>query len=423
MAGKQGMNFLKITGLGILVMAATGAGYDQKYGGALQTSSAIATWAGDGTPGDDGDGHNRMLSCINQPMEMVFAPDGVSYLLDWNNHRIRRVRPDGTLQTVMGTHLPGDWPCQNPMDPKKCEVPLNGTVPGKVLPLNHPTDMAFAPGGTAYIAAWHNHKVYRFDPSTDMVTVVSGQQKPGFTGDGGPAFKAKLNFPSSLVMDSRGNLFVSDQRNNRIRRIANDPDRTITTVAGASMPPTASGYGGDNGPARSAILALTTDKKQKGADNPPPGGGLAMDDRGNLYISDTFNHCIRKVVPGKDGIIGDGDPAEEIITTVAGTCTVAGFGGDDGPAVRAKLDTPYDIDFGPDGRLYVADTGNNVIRAVDLAKGTIVTVAGSSVAGFSGDGGPAVSAKLRTPYGIAFDAAGHLYILDTMNNRIRLVSN
>ena len=293
---------------------------------------------------------------------------------------------------------------------------------GTTLSQNHPTDMVFAPDGTAYLAAWHDHKVERYDPATGTVTIVAGQQLPGFGGDGGPARNAKLNFPSSLVMDAAGNLFVSDQRNNRIRRIAADADRTITTVAGSSSPPSASGYGGDDGPATAALLALTAYNEAGGADNPPPGGGLAMDGVGNLYVADTFNHCIRKVSPGTDRIIGDGESNEEIITTVAGRCTVSGYEGDGGPAKGGKFDRPFDLDIGPDGRLYVADTGNHVIRAINLTTGIVLTVTGTGMPGFSGEGGPATAAQLRGPYGIAFDRSGNLFIVDTLNNRIRIVA-
>jgi sugar lactone lactonase YvrE len=376
---------------------------------------AIGTWAGDGTQGYDGGGLVLTESWFNQPMELAFGPDGYAYIVDWNNHRIRRVKIDNTIESVIGTDLPGDWPCQNPSDPADCEVPLDGTIDGTNLSLNHPMDIAFAGDGTAYIAAWHNHKVLRYDLATGIVSITAGGQQPGFSGDNGPAAGALLNFPASLVVDAFGNIFVSDERSNRIRRIADDADRTITTVAGSSSPPSASGYAGDGGPATSALLALTAHDELGGADNPPPGGGLAMGEDGSLYVADTFNHCIRKIVPGSDGVIGEGDPAEEIITTVAGTCTVGG-------SSDGSFNGPYDLDFGPDGRLYVADAGNHLVQAIDLSTGLVEAVAGTGEGGFSGDGGLPTEAKLQEPYGIAFDTEGLLYIVDTLNNRIRLVS-
>jgi sugar lactone lactonase YvrE len=311
--------------------------------------------------------------------------------------------------------IPGDWPCSDATDPVNC--------PGKSLRLNHPMDLVFKSDGSFFLAAWHNHKVEDYNAATGTVSIIAGQSSPGFIGDGGPAEDAKMNFPDSAVPDSAGNLLVSDERSNRVRRISGT-DRTIITVVGANNPPVTSGYSGDNDPATAALLAIAPYNEAGGADNPPPGGGLALDANGNLYLADTYNNCIRKVAPGSDGIIGDGDPAEEAITTLAGSCgeLTIGYNGDGGPALSAAFNHPHDLDFGPDGRLYLTDSGNHVVRAIDLTTGIVTTVAGTGTAGFSGDGGPATAAQLREPYGIAFDAAGNFYIVDTLNNRIRIVA-
>jgi streptogramin lyase len=170
-----------------------------------------------------------------------------------------------------------------------------------------------------------------------------------------------------------------------------------------------------------AKLALAPYTKVDGADNPPPGGALALRADGTLFISDTFNHCIRSVAPGSDGIVGDGDPAEEIISTVAGQCTSVGFAGDGGPGRSALLNLPEDLEIGPDGKLYIADTANHVVRRLDLDTGNIDRVAGTGERGFSGDLGPPEAALLNSPYGLGFDASGGLYIVDTLNNRIRVI--
>ncbi|HVU03193.1 MAG TPA: hypothetical protein VHE30_15640 [Polyangiaceae bacterium] len=393
----------------------------------------IETWAGTGTQGSNGDGKGRLETWLNQPMELAFSPDGSALLVDWNNHCVRRVTED-VVESVIGLDMPGDWPCVDPAEPTRCQVPLSGTVPGDQLALNHPMDVAFDEGGFL-LAAWHDHKVMRYDDGTGDVSVLSGLMEPGPAvapppadgsapppnppGDGGPAAKAPLNFPSSIVIQPDGGILVSDERNNRIRRIAPDGPRTITTVAGAAP---AAGTDADGVPATKALLSLTTSEVVSGADNPPPGGAIALADDGTLYVADTFHHAVRRIQPGADGLVGVGDPAEELISTVAGTRGVNGYDGDGGPATAASLNQPFDVELGPDGALYVADTKNHVVRRVDLESGTIETIAGTNAPGFSGDRGPAKEARLRDPYGLAFDAAGDLFIADTMNDRIRRVA-
>lgn len=169
-------------------------------------------------------------------------------------------------------------------------------------------------------------------------------------------------------------------------------DRIIETIAGAGL----AGYSGDGGPAINAQIREAT--------------GLAVDADGNVYFADTNNHVIRRI--DRNGVI----------TTVAGTPTQSGFGGEGGPATAAKLATPTDVAVAPDGSLYIADNGNHVVRRIDRATGVINTVAGTpNVAGFSGDGGLATAATLRSPSSVAVDRLGNLYIADSFNYRIRRV--
>ena len=406
---------------GLAFVFAVAAGCASSSGSPTISSGAIGTWMGDGTQGYDGDGKIPALSWINQPTDLTFGPDGRAYIVDWNNHRIRRLRADGTLETFIGHNLPGDWDCQNPADATNCAVPMTATIPCSELALNHPMAIQFAADGTGYLAAWHNHKLEAFDPSASTVHIVAGGQAPGYAGDGGPAASSRLNFVDSVAIDKNGNVFIGDERNRRIRRIGTDAARTIIDVAGTSPAPPSSGYAGDGGPATAARLALAPYTVVDGADNPPPGGSMVFGPDGTLYVSDSFNHCIRKISPGSDGIIGDGNPGEEIISTVAGQCTTSGSSGDGGPAAKALLNLPEDLEFGPDGKLYFADTGNHVVRRLDLAAGTIDRFAGTGKSGFSGDYGSPLQAQLASPYGLAFDAAGNLYIADTLNNRIRIV--
>jgi hypothetical protein len=257
------------------------------------------------------------------------------------------------------------------------------------------------------LTTWHTHKLRELDPATGLVVVTCGRGA-GFAGDGGPASaaSARMNQPVQSAVAPDGTIYTLDQRNQRIRKI--DASGIITTVVGAPtdgdgdglMDP---GFAGDGGPPAQALIGQPT------GTNPQPGGGLVMDDQGRLYFSDTLNERIRRV-----------DLALDVIETIAGT-GLAGYSGDGGLALDAQINNPRDLEFGPDGRLYLADEYNHRIRAIDLAAGTITTVAGNGTPGFSGDGGPATSAQLRKPAGIGFDANGVLYIADTDNNRIRRV--
>jgi sugar lactone lactonase YvrE len=218
-----------------------------------------------------------------------------------------------------------------------------------------------------------------------------------YSGDGGPATSANLYYPRALCCDAIGNLYITDESNHRIRRVA--ANGIITTVAGDG--PTRDiaegwgpgGYSGDGGAATSAHL------------NYPY--GAALDAAGNLYIADTDNERIRKV------------NTNGIITTVAGNGTNL-YTGDGGPATNASLSAPTGVALDAADNLYIADQGNNRIRRVDT-NGIITTVAGNGIATYAGDGGAATNASLNVPFNVAFDASGNLYVVDWNNNRIRRV--
>ena len=239
-----------------------------------------------------------------------------------------------------------------------------------------------APVTCLLLAAWP-----AFSQNTIQTFAGSGSQ--AFGGDGGQAAVAALNHPRGLVVDSSGTVYVADADNLRIRRIT--ANGIISTVAGNGLP----GNSGDGGLATNASLSSLT--------------GLALDTAGNLYIADAHNMCVRKVTLGG------------IITTVAGTNGVQGFSGDGGPATSARLNVPAAVMYSG-GNLYIADSSNQRIRRVS-ANGTITTIAGSSAtAGFAGDGGPATSASLAFPLGMAMDSLGNLYFADGDNNRVRRIS-
>ncbi|MCU1259836.1 MAG: repeat containing protein [Bryobacterales bacterium] len=224
------------------------------------------------------------------------------------------------------------------------------------------------------------------------ITTLAGTGTGGYAGDGAAATSAQLNAPFALAVDAPGSVYVADEFNSRVRRIT--PAGIISTVAGNGT----NGYTGDGGPAASAELSDPS--------------GLAFDSAGNLYIADTGNNVVRKMTP-------DGN-----ISTIAGSNSLgAGYTGDGGPATGAQLNNPSGLAVDSRGDLYIADTSNNVVRMVDT-QGNISTIAGnnSAATGFSGDGGPATSAVLYNPIGVAVDSAGNLYVADGGNSRVRLVS-
>jgi sugar lactone lactonase YvrE len=358
-------------------------------------SGTICSWVGMGGEGAfNGDGLAMRQSALYWPMDLEFDATNRAYILDWQNHRVRRVNTDGKLETVIGTDEIGDGP-----DSGDENVPPG--VLGTSVNLNHPTDIQFAPDGTLYLAAWHNHKVRHYDPATKLMDVSCGAG-PGFKGDGMPAAGALLYHPKGMALSPMtGALYIVDARNFRVRRIAAETPQIIDTVVGNGT----LGFSGDGGPPLMASLNF-----QQASDNPEPGGAVALDAQDRLYLADTENERIRRV-----------DFAANTIETIVGNGN-EGFSGDGGPATDATVNHPRDIEFGPDGNLYIADTDNHRVRMVDMTTGIITTVAGDGDATFGGDGGPATAASLWRPWGIAFDAKGDLFIADTFNNMIRKVA-
>ncbi len=230
--------------------------------------------------------------------------------------------------------------------------------------------------------------VFKMDTQGNL-TVVAGTSRPGFSGDTGAATNARLNNPQGIALDSAGNIYVADAGNNSVRMIS--PAGIITTVAGNQT----AGYYGDGFPATSAALRVPS--------------GVVLDSSGNLYIADSGNHAIREVT--RDGNI----------TTFAGYGT-AGFSGDGGAATSAQLFSPSDVAIDSSGNIYIADTGNSVIRLITASTGYISTVAGNNGVGSTGDGGAAVKASLNGPHGLAVDSTTNIYISEYGDSRIRKVS-
>ena len=342
----------------------------------VDAAGVITTVAGDGTQGYFGDGGAATAAQLNQPRDVALDGAGNLYIADWGSNRIRKVDAAGVITTVAGDGTQGYF---------------GDGGPAVAARLYQPYGMAPDGAGNLYIADRGNHRIRKVDAAGMISTVAGG----GLGGDGGAAVAAQLNRPTDVALDAAGNLYIADAGNRRIRKV--DAAGVITTVAGDGR----RGSDGDGGPAVEAQLSSPY--------------GVALDAAGNLYFSDSgyrpsdasHRPRIRKV------------DAAGVITTVAGDGT-AGFSGDGGAAVAARLSLLAGVALDAAGNLYIADRGNSRIRMVDTA-GVITTVAGDGTRGFGGDGGPAVEARLLSPYGVALDAAGNLYIADTWNHRIRMV--
>jgi uncharacterized repeat protein (TIGR02543 family) len=319
-----------------------------------------------GTSGYSGDNGPATSALLNNPCGVAVDTEGNLYIADAQNYRIRMVSPGGTITTVAGTGVAGysgdDGPATSAL-------------------LSFPCAVAVDADGDLYIA--DRQRIRKISGGT--ITTVAGTGVAGYSGDDGPATSAQLYNPTGVAVDTAGNLYIADSNNYRVRKVS--VLGTITTVAGTGT----AGYSGDDGLATSAEINYPV--------------GVAVDAAGNLYVAEYYNHVIRKVSPGGT------------ITTVAGT-GVAGYSGDNGPAVSAKLEKPSDVAVDTAGNLYLADYQNYRVRKVSAA-GTITTVAGSGSPGSVGDNGPATSAALGFVSGVAVDSTGHLYLADQWFNTIR----
>jgi uncharacterized protein (TIGR03437 family) len=447
----------------------------------VSPSGIITTVAGNRGPGFGGDGGQALQAELNYPTGVAVDAAGDVYIADSRNNRIRMVKEGGIISTVAGgTGTALSTPYDVILDASgnlyiaaegndaifKMDTKGNTTTfagiqfsysgsfgdggPATAAQLYSPNGVAVDASGNVYIADTTNCRIRKVS-SNGTISTVAGNGTCSFSGDGGPATSAELALPVAVAVDAQGNLYIADSYNNRIRMVS--PNGTISTVAGSggSGGSGISGFSaiplGDGGPATSARLYEPQ--------------GVAMDTASNLYIADYGEGLIRKVTP--NGIIttvagggsstSNGGPATSaaltypmsvaldpagnlyisehgdafrngsrvrkvspagIITAVAGTGT-PGFSGDGGPAINAELDQPYGLVVDAAGDVFIADSFNSVVRMVSAANGTITTIAGTPLTfGFSGDGGPATSAQLA-PYGLAMDGAGKIYDADGFN--------
>ncbi|HYM77134.1 MAG TPA: hypothetical protein VE377_14265 [Candidatus Dormibacteraeota bacterium] len=392
----------------------------------ISSGGVISTYAGTGICGYSGDGGPATSALISGPTGLAMDHQGNIFLADPGNHRIRKITPSGIITTVAGNGISG----------------YSGDGgPATQASLGSPYAVAVDSSGKLYIADTSFYVVRSVDAS-GIIHTAAGNGTYGFSGDGGPATSAQLAGPTGVATDGSGNLYIADSGNDRIRKV--DSSGKITTWAGNGT----SGNGGSGGPATGAALGITSGVLLSGGKlyisasdniwyvdqstqiinliagnangsggfngdglpalstsffNP---GGMALDHSGNLLIADSSNNRIRRI------------NANQIVTTIAG-----GYLGDGGPATAATLSLAFigghtAVDAA--GNLYIADINDNRVRKVSPT-GTITTIAGTGMTGYSGDGGPATAATLNTPFAVVVDSGGNLYIGDTGNAVIRKV--
>jgi uncharacterized protein (TIGR03437 family) len=384
-------------------------------------SHIITTIAGTaGSIGSSGDGGPAAAALLNYPWGLAVDSVGNVYIGDFSNDEIRKITAGTTptINTIVGN------------------IKLGGTLAGDGGPatsagMSGPASVAVNSGGAIYFADTLNNRVRYV--SQGLINEVAGADHAA--GDGGQATAADLYFPQTITEDSAGNLYIADTNNNEIRKVT--PAGIISTVATVAAPNAVvvNNSSGNlyvtsvnriiqiDSKGNKTVFAGSTTAGFSGDGGPASaalfnlpygGGGLAIDSAGNLYIADSFNNRIREISAGNiNTVAGSGG-------TCLNPCSLGGFSGDGGPATSATLSLPYGVAVDSAGNILIADSNNHVIRKV--TKGTINTVAGTGTKhGYGGDGGLATAALLDLPLGVAADASGNIFITDSSNNVVRVV--
>jgi sugar lactone lactonase YvrE len=361
----------------------------------MSSSGTLTLIAGTGRMGYSGDGGLAIQAQFKNPQGIAIDQVGSIYVADTGNSLIRIITPDGFINLFAGTVLFG-----SPVSGYSGDGgPATGGLGQAGGELDLPVGMAVDSSGNLYIADSANNAIREVTVDGNIHTIAGlGPTQPGFAGDTLTAVGSNLNGPLDVAVDSKNNVYIADTNNANVRMITASTG-VINTIAGSTAIVSgavviAFAYAGDGGTAITASLAGPA--------------GVAIDSSGNIYIATYADNRIRKV------------DSKGNISTFAGNSGY-GFAGDGGPALSAQLAAPRGICLDSGGNLYLADRWNNRVRKI--AGNNISTIAGNGLANFGGDGGPASSAQLSYPDGVAVDNAGNVYISDLLNNRVRMVTS